>query len=140
MRAVVFICCLVVFSCHLSSGQLFEESTIEGSGDSSTSASSLYCSDEVSDQCPTTDGDFPVYIANPDDCQSFCECSAGLAYSFTCQDGTLWDEEYNVCNFPEYVDCGDRPSPNDRVFTFNLVPTNHCIIMRMIKATFLAKK
>ncbi|MCL4126707.1 UNVERIFIED_CONTAM: hypothetical protein GTU68_063197 [Idotea baltica] len=114
MRAVVFICCLVVFSCHLSAGQIFGGAT-DGSV-SSTSVPSLYCPDEVSDQCPEVDGDVPVFIADPDDCQGFCECSSGLAYSLTCQDGTLWDEENNVCNFPDNVDCGDRPSPYDRSF------------------------
>merc|ERR550539_1884761 len=29
-----------------------------------------------------------------------------------CGEGTLWDEDLEVCNYPDSVDCGDRPRPD----------------------------
>ena len=32
-----------------------------------------------------------------------CHCENGLAYSQTCQSGTVYDARYKVCNWPRYV-------------------------------------
>ncbi|XP_047473667.1 uncharacterized protein LOC125028273 [Penaeus chinensis] len=71
------------------------------------------CDQSISDQCPTEDGPQPTYFPDPDDCASYCECSGGTAWHFECSPGTLWNEEGNLCDWAESVDCGARPHPTE---------------------------
>ena len=61
-------------------------------------------------QCPGNEGIYP----DPDDCRSFYQCvydeSAELfPIKATCDPILLFDDIFSVCNYPEVVDCGDRP-------------------------------
>ena len=38
-------------------------------------------------------------------CQDFILCSHGIAYTFQCPNGLLWDQENLTCNYPQQVDC-----------------------------------
>ncbi|CAL4118813.1 unnamed protein product [Meganyctiphanes norvegica] len=71
------------------------------------------CADEISAQCPAEDPDAPVYIPEPSDCRKFCECSGGDAYKHTCAPGLLFDAEALICQWPESMDCGNRPIGTD---------------------------
>ncbi|XP_069184030.1 uncharacterized protein [Procambarus clarkii] len=73
---------------------------------------SVPCPDEVSALCPPTPGEYPEYFAFPDDCSKFCQCGdGGLAWELPCLLGLLWDDTLKTCNWPNLVDCGDRPIP-----------------------------
>ncbi|CAL4060267.1 unnamed protein product, partial [Meganyctiphanes norvegica] len=67
------------------------------------------CSEAISATCPEEDPGTPVYIADPSDCQKFCECSGGTAWSQRCAPGLLFDAVELICQWPENMDCGDRP-------------------------------
>ncbi|XP_018007937.1 uncharacterized protein LOC108665673 [Hyalella azteca] len=69
------------------------------------------CKAEVSAQCPATDPEIAVNLPDPDDCTSFCECSGGTAYAIHCDGGLYYDEKLHICNWPDNVDCGNRPIP-----------------------------
>jgi len=69
------------------------------------------CAPEVSAECPAVDPGTPVYLADPEDCSAFCECSNGVAYSKQCTQGTYYDPDRHICDWPTNVDCGDRPVP-----------------------------
>ena len=61
-------------------------------------------------ECPSNEG---IY-ADPDDCRSFYQCIYDQAGNATpikgsCDPILLFDENFLVCNYPEVVDCGDRP-------------------------------
>ena len=61
-------------------------------------------------ECPSNEG---IY-ADPDDCRSFYQCvydqnSELQPIKDTCDPILLFDDIYLVCNYPEVVDCGDRP-------------------------------
>ncbi|MCE2196872.1 hypothetical protein GQ599_10090, partial [Streptococcus thermophilus] len=60
-------------------------------------------------QCPELPGEvFP----NPSNCSNFCECvDEGVALQMPCPGGLLFDATLYICNFPDQVDCGNRPSP-----------------------------
>ena len=52
--------------------------------------------------------------ADPDDCRSFYQCvydqsSQLFAVKDTCDVTLLFDDFFLICNYPEAVDCGDRP-------------------------------
>jgi hypothetical protein len=52
-------------------------------------------------------------IADPDDCQSFYFCTQGHPPQHeTCDDGLLFSQEINNCDYAENVDCNERPNPN----------------------------
>ncbi|MCE2196885.1 hypothetical protein GQ599_10170, partial [Streptococcus thermophilus] len=59
--------------------------------------------------CPADDPTPPVYLADPNDCAYYCECSGGLAWSFECDPGLLFDDVLDVCDWADNVDCGNRP-------------------------------
>ena len=44
-----------------------------------------------------------VIFPDPEDCSAFCQCSGGTAYRKYCQDGTYYDEDLRVCNWPDFV-------------------------------------
>merc|ERR1712179_680405 len=67
------------------------------------------CKQEISAKCPSPDPGTPVYLADPEDCSKFCECSGGAAWSEHCADGLMYDEILHLCNWPNSVDCGSRP-------------------------------
>ena len=55
-------------------------------------------------------------FADPDDCRSFYQClsdpnaeSGFDPIKDTCTIDLLFDDIVMVCNYPEFVDCGDRP-------------------------------
>merc|ERR1712168_812401 len=64
------------------------------------------CSDSVT--CPSPDGP-PVNTPDPEDCSSFYLCIGDCAIHQKCQEDFLFDVTENYCNYPELVDCGDRP-------------------------------
>ena len=54
------------------------------------------------------EGIFP----DPENCKNYYLCgSSGDCTLFTCDDDLLFDEFLLVCNFAEFVDCGERPNP-----------------------------
>lgn len=65
-------------------------------------------------ECPSNE-DLPEGIyPDPDDCRSFYQCIYDQAGNATpikgsCDPILLFDENFLVCNYPEVVDCGDRP-------------------------------
>ncbi|XP_037068253.1 peritrophin-1-like isoform X1 [Pollicipes pollicipes] len=69
------------------------------------SAGKLYSTNDP--HCPPRDAAFPVYFRDSDDCAVFYQCSNGAAYKFDCPQGTLFDTNLNVCNWPAAVDCDD---------------------------------
>lgn len=62
------------------------------------------CPEEVSAKCPELQGEMPVYLAHPDDCSKFCECSASaIAFEIKCDANLFWDDVSNICNWPYLV-------------------------------------
>ena len=48
----------------------------------------------------------PATYPSVSDCGSYYMCDAGLNPVFmNCPDGLFWDENLNVCNWPENVEC-----------------------------------
>ena len=48
----------------------------------------------------------PTYSPSVSDCGSYYMCDAGLnPVLMNCPDGLFWDENLNVCNWPENVEC-----------------------------------
>merc|ERR1719244_1320638 len=76
------------------------------------------CSSEITKLCPETDPSVPVFIADPDDCTAYCECSAGTAWRFHCAPGTAFDEDLDLCTWIDDVDCGDRPGGNNSTLVY----------------------
>ncbi|KAG7165594.1 putative Chitin binding Peritrophin-A domain-containing protein 38 [Homarus americanus] len=75
-----------------------------------TNGQELQCSKEISAQCPVNDPTPPVYIADPDNCANYCECSGGSAWSFHCDANLMYNDIKHVCDWPNNVDCGSRPT------------------------------
>nr|XP_027206640.1 peritrophin-1-like [Penaeus vannamei] len=71
------------------------------------------CDVAISDQCPAEDGQQPTYFPDPEDCASYCECSGGIAWHLECGPGTLWNDEKDLCDWADTVDCGLRPHPTE---------------------------
>ncbi|XP_045581177.1 uncharacterized protein [Procambarus clarkii] len=69
------------------------------------------CAPEISENCPATDPEDPVYLDEPTNCKEYCVCSGGVAYLFECGPDTLFNDVDDVCDWAETVDCGDRPTP-----------------------------
>ncbi|XP_078585736.1 uncharacterized protein LOC144867557 [Branchiostoma floridae x Branchiostoma japonicum] len=44
--------------------------------------------------------------ADPEDCSKYYECSNGLTYLMSCQEGLYYKEETDQCEDPELVNCG----------------------------------
>merc|ERR1711973_311670 len=61
----------------------------------------------------TCDGDANKETqADPDNCWKFYKCHGGCVTLETCHMDEVYDDRYNWCTYPEYVDCGDRPCDN----------------------------
>ncbi|KAG0715807.1 Retrovirus-related Pol polyprotein from type-1 retrotransposable element R2 [Chionoecetes opilio] len=58
------------------------------------------CPTDVSQLCPSEDGDTPVYLAHPEHCAWFCQCDNRVAYKLECLPGLVFDEMIHVCNWP----------------------------------------
>ncbi|TOF75941.1 hypothetical protein CGJ15_26995, partial [Vibrio parahaemolyticus] len=69
-----------------------------------TNGEAVQCSQEISALCPAEDGIYPVYLADPDDCSAFCQCSKGIAWHFKCQPNLLFNDHLNTCDWPNQVD------------------------------------
>lgn len=66
-------------------------------------ATNCTCPDEVDVNCPPT-GDDAVFFPHPDDCSMYCECEAeGCGSELDCPPGLLFDEDLNVCSWPDDV-------------------------------------
>lgn len=49
-------------------------------------------------------------IPNVNDCNSFFQCEYEKATLHYCDTGLLFDPNYSVCNWPQFVTCGDTPT------------------------------
>ncbi|ENN72236.1 hypothetical protein D910_01721 [Dendroctonus ponderosae] len=59
--------------------------------------------------CPENDDGQAEFLEDPEDCNSYYECSNGRAIHFSCPPGTYYDGN-KKCQWPENVDCGTRPT------------------------------
>ncbi|KAK8748310.1 hypothetical protein OTU49_016066 [Cherax quadricarinatus] len=75
-----------------------------------TRGQDVECSSEVSALCPEGPQPVPTYLADPEDCTSYCECDGTTAFHFTCDPGLLYNDVIHVCDWPDNVDCGTRPT------------------------------
>lgn len=58
-------------------------------------------------ECPPgVEGDFP----DPEDCGAFYTCVGGIPYHNFCPDGLHFNPITDSCDYPDNVDCMDRPS------------------------------
>ncbi|WP_432215025.1 chitin-binding domain-containing protein, partial [Salmonella enterica] len=57
-----------------------------------TSGQEAKCSSSISAQCPAVDPETPVYLAVPENCLEYCECSNGVAWLFQCDVDQAWDD------------------------------------------------
>ncbi|KAF7271211.1 hypothetical protein GWI33_015893 [Rhynchophorus ferrugineus] len=62
--------------------------------------------------CPDHEDGAPTYLADPNDCSAFYECSNGEKILFHCAAGTLFDDVDFICKFEKQVSCGTRPIPD----------------------------
>jgi len=53
------------------------------------------------------------WYEDPYNCRKYWHCLGDHGDHFTCDEGLFYDPINVWCNFPEYVDCGDRPICND---------------------------
>ncbi|XP_045122368.1 uncharacterized protein LOC123510932 [Portunus trituberculatus] len=77
----------------------------------SLAAASTYrrCPAEVNVRCPPV-GNTSVHLPHPHYCNMYCQCvGEGLAYALYCPWTLLWDDTIQACNWPDNVDCGNRP-------------------------------
>ncbi|XP_001663097.2 chitinase-3-like protein 1 [Aedes aegypti] len=65
-----------------------------------TTAATTSTTGWVPSEC-TGDGLFP----DPDSCKKYYVCSNGHIFEFSCPDGLLFDQQNQICNWPEMVDC-----------------------------------
>lgn len=49
--------------------------------------------------------------ADPDNCQCYYNCANNVAFPDCCGEGTLWNDVDHDCDYPDHMDCGDRPMP-----------------------------
>lgn len=66
------------------------------------------CPDDVSKQC-NADMNSEQYLAHPDDCRKYCQCSEGIAYELDCLPWTVFDNSRNICDRDHKVNCWTRP-------------------------------
>merc|ERR1712071_496238 len=53
-----------------------------------------------------SDGYFQYF----EDCHKFIQCSCGLPYIMSCQNGTVWSQQELTCDWDWKVPCEERPS------------------------------
>ncbi|CAF4384796.1 unnamed protein product, partial [Adineta steineri] len=58
-------------------------------------------------------------LADPNDCNSYCQCDKGIRTKITCPDNTLYDTDKYECKESERVNCGAR--------SLSLSNKNQCI-------------
>jgi len=60
-------------------------------------------------ECPENWG----YYEDPENCMKYYNCENGVAHSVNCRSENgvqlLYDHPHNYCDWPERVDCGNRP-------------------------------
>ena len=61
------------------------------------------CPRRVSLECPKVSPLSPMYLPYPKDCSKFCQCSNGVAYEHDCPPGLYFDDNLDVCNYPDKV-------------------------------------
>jgi hypothetical protein len=67
----------------------------------SPSSFATYCPACVNARCtPGTNT-----VAYPHDCTKFCACESTGAVEMLCPPGTLWDDVYKICNWPDLANC-----------------------------------
>jgi hypothetical protein len=65
-------------------------------------------------ECPEIDNpSSPIFLPNPSDCSKFSICYNGRAIGRQCASGLLFDELHDWCNYPEFVNCGERGNVDD---------------------------
>ncbi|KFB35793.1 hypothetical protein ZHAS_00002711 [Anopheles sinensis] len=55
--------------------------------------------------CPRSNGYYPVYFRNSKDCSQYYQCDQGTAYLIQCPAGLHFNTRINVCDYPQNVDC-----------------------------------
>lgn len=67
------------------------------------------------------------YYADPFNCRKYWHCFAGEGAHLTCEGNLLYDPVNVWCNYPEQVECGDRPicGPCDEDCQTTTVPCDH---------------
>ena len=58
------------------------------------------------DICLTPDG----LYSHPTDCSKFYNCGHGVAHLTSCGEGTLWNDDLKVCDWPHNVNCNHSKS------------------------------
>ena len=51
--------------------------------------------------------------SDPSDCSNYLFCVHGAMETYSCQSGTMWDNNLKVCNFPDQVQCSSQSSDNN---------------------------
>ena len=60
--------------------------------------------------CHESEDGYAVFVPHPYDCSLFYECVDLTPVLMSCPAGLYFDSRINVCNWPEYADCGERKS------------------------------
>ena len=63
--------------------------------------------------CVDPNGFYP----HPSDCQKYFQCGGGVAYEYTCPDGTLWNNELKFCDWEANVECNSGGSGSESSVT-----------------------
>ncbi|CAH0588142.1 unnamed protein product [Chrysodeixis includens] len=63
---------------------------------------------EAQQICEANYGADNIFIAH-ENCNQFYQCANGRPVAIACQGNLLYDPYLEVCNWPDQVDCGDRP-------------------------------
>jgi Chitin binding Peritrophin-A domain len=67
-----------------------------------------------------------VFLPDPSgDCQTYLSCSNGVSFPMRCPDGFLFDNQRQMCNFPDQVTCGN-PCQGKPDYTFIPRPDGGC--------------
>ena len=59
------------------------------------------CSVDSTGICLTPEGLYSV----PEDCNKYYKCSNGVAHLTSCAEGTLWNDQIKICDWPYNVNC-----------------------------------
>ena len=60
--------------------------------------------------CHESEDGYAVFVSHTYDCSLFYECVDLTPVLMSCPAGLHFDSRINVCNWPEYADCGERKS------------------------------